>query len=155
VVFLSVTGSETTADTTGPDTTAQPSGAFISEDPLAFGGGDANLYAYVGNDAVDFTDPFGLRPLPDCEKRTPAPFIPKIDLNNADVHPGQWPWYLRWMSKDYDGIIRDNDIYFRSGAYDSTTIARLSKARSRVGSCRSIPGWNDMGNLRVGVKARI
>ena len=33
---------------------------FISEDPLAFGGGDVNLYAYVGNNPVNFVDPSGL-----------------------------------------------------------------------------------------------
>src|SRR6185437_11363156 len=32
---------------------------FISEDPLDFGG-DANLYAYVGNDPINATDPSGL-----------------------------------------------------------------------------------------------
>ena len=32
---------------------------FISEDPLGFGGGDANLYAYVGNDPTTFRDPTG------------------------------------------------------------------------------------------------
>src|ERR1700730_6884450 len=41
-------------------------GRFISEDPIGFAGGQANLYAYVGNDPVDFTDPFGLRALTDC-----------------------------------------------------------------------------------------
>jgi RHS repeat-associated protein len=35
---------------------------FISEDPLGFGGGDSNLYSYVGNNPVDFTDPFGNAP---------------------------------------------------------------------------------------------
>jgi hypothetical protein len=34
---------------------------FISPDPLGFGGGDTNLYRYVGNDPVDFTDPSGLK----------------------------------------------------------------------------------------------
>jgi RHS repeat-associated protein len=33
---------------------------FISPDPLGFGGGDPNLYRYVGNDPVDLTDPLGL-----------------------------------------------------------------------------------------------
>ena len=33
---------------------------FISEDPLGLRGGDANLYKYVGDDPIDFTDPFGL-----------------------------------------------------------------------------------------------
>ncbi|MFC7489469.1 RHS repeat-associated core domain-containing protein [Knoellia alttitudinis] len=33
---------------------------FVSEDPSGFNGGDANLYAYVGNHPVDATDPSGL-----------------------------------------------------------------------------------------------
>ena len=33
---------------------------FISEDPAGFGGGDVNLYSYVGNDPVNFVDPSGL-----------------------------------------------------------------------------------------------
>jgi RHS repeat-associated protein len=35
-------------------------GRFISEDPLGFGGGDVNLYAYVRNNAVNRVDPNGL-----------------------------------------------------------------------------------------------
>ncbi|MGO9020297.1 MAG: RHS repeat domain-containing protein [Syntrophobacteraceae bacterium] len=35
-------------------------GRFISEDPLGFGGGDVNLYAYVKNNPVNRADPFGL-----------------------------------------------------------------------------------------------
>jgi RHS repeat-associated protein len=34
-------------------------GRFISEDPLGFGGGDVNLYAYVWNSPLAFTDPLG------------------------------------------------------------------------------------------------
>jgi filamentous hemagglutinin len=33
---------------------------FISEDPLGFGGGDVNLYAYVMENPVNFIDPLGL-----------------------------------------------------------------------------------------------
>ena len=35
-------------------------GRFVSEDPLGFGGGDVNLYAYAGDDPIDFADPLGL-----------------------------------------------------------------------------------------------
>lgn len=35
-------------------------GRFISEDPIGFNGGDVNLYAYVGNNPVNFVDPWGL-----------------------------------------------------------------------------------------------
>lgn len=35
-------------------------GRFLSEDPISFGGGDANLYRYVGNSPTNYTDPTGL-----------------------------------------------------------------------------------------------
>jgi RHS repeat-associated protein len=37
-------------------------GRFISEDPIRFASGTTNFYAYVGNDPVDESDPFGLCP---------------------------------------------------------------------------------------------
>jgi len=36
------------------------SGKWLSEDPIGFDGGDANLYRYVGNSPTLFLDPFGL-----------------------------------------------------------------------------------------------
>jgi RHS repeat-associated protein len=41
---------------------------FLSEDPLGFGGGDVNLYAYVQNRPTQLTDPLGLLPfsMPGC-----------------------------------------------------------------------------------------
>jgi RHS repeat-associated protein len=35
-------------------------GRFISEDPIGFAGGDVNLYGYVWNNPMRFTDPYGL-----------------------------------------------------------------------------------------------
>jgi len=35
-------------------------GRFLSEDPIGFAGSGPNLYAYAGNDPVDFNDPFGM-----------------------------------------------------------------------------------------------
>ena len=35
-------------------------GRFISEDPISFAGGDVNLFAYVGNNPINFVDPWGL-----------------------------------------------------------------------------------------------
>ncbi|MRS05091.1 hypothetical protein EG832_18040, partial [bacterium] len=35
-------------------------GRFITRDPISFAGGDVNLYAYVRNNPVNFTDPNGL-----------------------------------------------------------------------------------------------
>ena len=34
-------------------------GRFISEDPIGFAGGDINLYGYVGNNPLNFIDPYG------------------------------------------------------------------------------------------------
>jgi RHS repeat-associated protein len=33
---------------------------FVAEDPIGFSAGDANLYAYVGNEPISSTDPLGL-----------------------------------------------------------------------------------------------
>lgn len=33
---------------------------FVSQDPIGFAGGDVNLYAYVGNDPLNYIDPYGL-----------------------------------------------------------------------------------------------
>jgi len=38
-------------------------GRWTARDPIAFGGGDANLYAYVGNDPINRVDPVGLQEL--------------------------------------------------------------------------------------------
>jgi RHS repeat-associated protein len=36
-------------------------GRFISEDPISFAGGDANLSRYIGNSPMNGTDPYGLK----------------------------------------------------------------------------------------------
>jgi RHS repeat-associated protein len=35
-------------------------GRFITKDPIGFDGGDVNLYVYVGNNPINWIDPFGL-----------------------------------------------------------------------------------------------
>src|SRR5688500_16538650 len=35
-------------------------GPFLSEDPIGFSGGDANLNRYAGNSPTNATDPYGL-----------------------------------------------------------------------------------------------
>jgi uncharacterized protein RhaS with RHS repeats len=51
---------------------------FISEDPLEFFGGDFNLYAYVGNNPVNFTDPLGLWRFPDFYQTNVNIAIPNL-----------------------------------------------------------------------------
>jgi RHS repeat-associated protein len=47
---------------------------FISQDPLGLDGGDTNLFAYVGGDPVNSTDPSGLRELALHAWPNPSPF---------------------------------------------------------------------------------
>src|SRR5690606_23900684 len=37
-------------------------GRWTSKDPILFNGGDVNLYVYVQNDPINWTDPSGLTP---------------------------------------------------------------------------------------------
>jgi len=49
-------------------------GRFVSEDPLEFGGGDANLYAYVFNAPTTYADPLGLYTASFCIKGSAGGF---------------------------------------------------------------------------------
>jgi RHS repeat-associated protein len=97
-------------------------GRWLSRDPIGEEGG-MNLYGYVENNPVNLVDPLGLRPLTDCEKEALKPYIPKVDLDNADLHDGKVPW---WLRKKYEGVTVHNDIYFRPGVYNSSTPAGLA-----------------------------
>ncbi|MGC1547039.1 MAG: RHS repeat-associated core domain-containing protein, partial [Rhodanobacter sp.] len=116
-------------------------GGFISEDPITFGGGQLSFYAYVGGDPISNIDPLGLRPLNACEKCLLQPYIPKQDLDNANLHDGEVPHYL---PSGMDGITRGNNIYFRPGVYDPCTpegIALLGHELVHVGQYRGGMNW--------------
>jgi RHS repeat-associated protein len=114
---------------------------FISEDPLQLFAGDVNFYAYVRNSPIDLVDPFGLRPLTDCEKDKLKDYIPQEDLDNADITEGKVPWYT---PEDKIGITRGKKIYFRAGAYNAATrggIALLGHELVHVGQYRAGMNW--------------
>jgi hypothetical protein len=78
-----------------------------------------------------------LRPLTDREKNCLKPYIPDVDLDNADLHEGEVPWYL---GAGYRAITRGNDIYVRPGAYDASTaggIGLLGHELYHVGQYRN------------------
>src|SRR5260370_40463923 len=58
--------------------------------------------------------------------------------------PGKVPFYFRFVSKAYEGITRGNDIYFRPGVYDPSTIkglAKLGHELVHVGQYRNGMTW--------------
>jgi RHS repeat-associated protein len=59
---------------------------FLSQDSVGFGGGDANLYAYVQSDPGDLTDPLG-------QKGKPPIFVPPPDWGPDPRNPDRMPIY--------------------------------------------------------------
>jgi RHS repeat-associated protein len=128
------------------------SGRFLSEDPLSFLAGGTNFYSYVGNDPADFWDPLGLRRLTKCEKKALQPYIPQVDLDNADIEENKWPPPLKKfikipipflrapMPKDVAAITLGNTIYVAPDQYDAMTpqgLALLGHELVHVGQYRT------------------
>lgn len=95
----------------------------------------------VGGNPVSNIDPLGLRALTECEQSLLEPYIPKEDLDNADIHDGSVPWYT---PDDMAGITRGNNIYFRPGVYAQGTAAGtalLGHELVHVGQYRNGMNW--------------
>lgn len=56
---------------------------FISPDPLGFGGGDTNLYAYVQNDPANLIDPTGFSPGGGGIPAPTGPAVPRFESTNG------------------------------------------------------------------------
>jgi len=141
-------------------------GRFITKDPISFNGGDVNLYAYVGNDPVNWGDPWGLKKccnqkdLQNCIKSN-CPNVPQAppgenvddNIENASKHFQQndtlWfynqvknkgPWDYKQQGSQYQDF--GNFNYGASGAagFTSGTLLRMAGwAQRRAGT--SNPAW--------------
>src|SRR5262249_31060254 len=70
-------------------------GRFVSQDPLGIKGSGSNLYAYNGDDPIDYTDPYGLIPIPDYVTLSgsvglivSAGVNVSVNLHNGNVYVG-------------------------------------------------------------------
>jgi hypothetical protein len=64
-----------------------------------------------------------VRRLTDPEKNLLAPFIPKIDLDAAELCDGNVP---KWLGRRYIGVTLENRIYLRPGVYNSGSVKGLA-----------------------------
>jgi hypothetical protein len=93
---------------------------FRSTAPLAFQGGDKNLYRYVGNDPVNLTDPLGLSPYrQDFRRQTPempAGWRVHHTLQQADILKDRF-WRERRIDVDDVRHLRgvDNIVHLDIG----------------------------------------
>jgi len=81
-------------------------GRWMSQDPLGFAAGDANLYRYVGNRSNVATDPSGLEE-----------FIPRADRNgNTQLFVvREFLWFNRTSTERWVGILRPDGRVERDG----------------------------------------
>jgi hypothetical protein len=64
-----------------------------------------------------------VRRLTESEKYLLAPFIPKVDLDEAELYDGDVP---RWLGKRYIAVTLENGIYIRPGVYDARSVRGLA-----------------------------
>ena len=97
-------------------------GRFMQKDPIGFSAGDVNLYRYVGNNPVNFLDPFGLEPLggpnativpPPPKSTSPSRWKCASDRTNCELR-AMWEYEtcMRGDSRDLKGCQTNKDNCF-------------------------------------------
>ena len=127
-------------------------GRFISEDPIAFEAGDANLYRYVGNNPGNGTDPMGLDDIRELREGSNSIIWMREVWFGYD-----WRWEsLGW--RDKNGVVKFYDkgltpMHYSTliegpwGSYDSfkEVVGALKKdqkaARKSMATLRKLNGW--------------
>jgi RHS repeat-associated protein len=92
---------------------------WLSEDPIAFDGGDPNLYRYVGNSALNFTDPTGT-----TQAGNPLSSLPSVSNQSASTFLNQADQYF--ANQRLSGSLYGSPSQSFTGPTRSATVAPSS-----------------------------
>ena len=113
-------------------------GRFISEDPLGFDGGDLNLYAYAGNNPINFIDPEGKNPW----------LIGGAIVGGAIISYNAYNAWEKLLNTTKEGQ-KANDAYFADPLNESKYSAKeqsyYNVAKDGVNAALSTPGTSLTG----------
>jgi len=108
----------------------QQTGRFINEDPIDIAGG-ANLYQFTGNNPVNFSDPFGLKPCPgrlDKMQKRLERLALRIQQYRRSAQRGIADRdHLDQIEGEKDGLNNDLDKYHRDGCDDDDNDFRRTR----------------------------
>jgi RHS repeat-associated protein len=107
---------------------------FISEDPIGFGGGDVNLYAYVGNSPIDLYDPLGLDAWSDAADFT-AGFGDTISFGGT-----AWVRSLWIQQFDLGDVVDHSSGWNLAGRKTAYVYDAVSTAVTGIAIVRALPG---------------
>ena len=96
-------------------------GRFISKDPIGFAGGDVNLYRYVQNNPVNFTDPSGLLVYSEYDRATGVLTVTDTTTGGRVVtsaESGGKPWGDPIPTGSYEILDHPNPDFLRLDAID-------------------------------------
>ncbi|MDR2171390.1 MAG: RHS repeat-associated core domain-containing protein [Planctomycetaceae bacterium] len=120
----------------------QKTGQWISEDPLGFGAGDANLYRYVGNNPINMIDPNGLDEFPGEYEHI------KPDIRNQNSVED----FLNKMKAEKDDLLKEQKQYNESSKEYKEISKKLQKNKKaqKVIRERSRISHKNPGRLCIG-----
>ena len=110
-------------------------GRWTAKDPVLFEGGQANLYAYVGNDPVNFSDPTGLEP------PFPDTFIPpgRPPLPAVEPPPLTFRQAFEAIARELGGVgeggdfVLDRQLIIKVGERAMQRIGQMSEGLTVIG----------------------
>jgi RHS repeat-associated protein len=124
-------------------------GRFLSEDPIGFGGGDVNLYAYVGGMATSRVDPSGhqmicpffnpgciqQQHLSDCAKKVLQPYFPGFNLDHVVISPGLPGFTALTPGFEPSAITLNGTVFYQQGFFsgDAQGLSYLGHELTHVG----------------------